>query len=97
MQGFFEVEGVAVVSASSNVVVELMSIAIIVIRGRCDASNRENCEILLGRHRDRETAASSSRINRQHLAAIPNGMLSTNVMLRRVVAICANASVLCQT
>ncbi len=41
MQGFFEAEGFAIVSASSNVVVELMSIAITIIRGRCDASDRE--------------------------------------------------------
>ncbi len=46
----FGAEGFAVVSASPNVVVELISIAIRVIRGHCDASDRENCEILLGRH-----------------------------------------------
>ncbi len=74
MQGFVEAEGFAVVSALSNVVVELINIAVIVIRGHCDASDRENCEVLLSRHCDRETAASSSRTSRHLVAAIPNEM-----------------------
>ncbi len=75
MHGLFEAEGFAVVSASSNVVEMLLSIAISVIRGHCDASDRENCEILLGgRHRNRIKAACSSRMNRHAAAARPNEM-----------------------
>ncbi len=48
MQGFFAAEGFAVVSASSNVVVELISIGIRAISGHCDASDRDHCEIVLG-------------------------------------------------
>ncbi len=69
MQGFFAAEGFAVVSDSSNVVVELISIFIRAIRGHCDASDRDHCEIVLGRHGDREKAACSSRMHRHVVAA----------------------------
>ena len=75
MQSFFEAEGFAVVSASSNVVVKLISIVIRVIRSIVMLRTAKIAKFYsAGTARDRETAASSSRMNRHAEAAIPNEM-----------------------